>query len=491
MSATDIVETVTATTMADLLAARDGVTRADLVELRLDGVADVDVTGAVRGRARPVIVTCRPMWEGGRFDGSEEDRLALLAEAVRAGAEYVDVEWRADRQKLPRDGRTQLVISHHDFDGLPNDLEARVRAMRGSGGDVVKIAITARQLRDCVTLKRAVRGDGRQVAIAMGDAGHLTRVWPAWFGSCWTYGGSAAPGQLRTRDLADLYRVKATTAHSAVYGVAGAPLGHSASPAMHNAAFRHLGLDAVYVRLETADASELLEVADAIGLAGASITAPLKETLCQRASAVDPVSERVGAINTLRRGRDGWEGRNFDIEGFLAPLQRRSMSLRRRRAVVLGAGGAARAAVWALHSLEAEVAVSARRPESARALARDCGAQAIGWPPEAGWDLLVNATPVGTWPGADRSPVNRTDLGPCAGRVIYDLVYNPSETQLMRWGREAGAEVIGGLEMLVSQACQQIEWWTGRHAPRAVVDAAARADVRTGSDGRNEADDVR
>ena len=466
-----VCETVTATSMAELRAARDRASDADLVELRLDGVTDVSVAGALAGRRRPVIITCRPSWEGGRWTGFEAKRLELLAEAFRLGAEYVDVEWRADRRSLPVTDHTRLVLSHHDFHGVPTDLADRVRAMRAEYPGVLKVAVTTRRLTDCLVLRDAVAGGSDHLAIGMGPAGVVTRVWPAWLGSRWTYGGSAAPGQLATKELIDTYRVRQTTSRTRTFGLTGAPLGHSASPAMHNAAFAALGWDAVYVPLETRDAEDFQTMADAIKLEGASVTAPLKEPLFVQADATDGPAGDVRAINTLRRRRGRWEGRNFDVGGFLTPLTRRRVPLSGRRAVVVGAGGAARAAAWALRGAGAIVEISARRPERARLLASALGASTGTWPPAPGWDLLVNATPVGTWPNVEESPIASAHLG---GHLVYDLVYNPSETALLRMARAAGLETIGGLEMLVAQACLQCEWWTGGPAPASVMDRAAR-----------------
>ena len=260
-----VAEVVTGRTTAEIVAARDRAT-SDLVELRMDYAADIDVAAALAGRSRPVIFTCRASWEGGRFQGSEEERLRILGEAIRLGADYVDVEWRADRSHLPRTRPGQLVLSHHDFAGMPSDLSDRLDAMRALRPDVLKIAVTASSLRDVLTLKKATEADRALVAIAMGAAGQVSRLCPARFGSLWTYGGQAgpgqtAPGQASARDLVVRYRVRSQSDATVLYGVAGKPLAHSASPAMHNAALGFLGIDAVYVPFETDDIDELLALA--------------------------------------------------------------------------------------------------------------------------------------------------------------------------------------------------------------------------------------
>ena len=455
--------------MADLRRARDCVQDADLVELRLDGVTDVDVAGALAGRTRPVVVTCRPKWEGGRFDGDEATRLRLLAEAIRLGAEYVDVEWMADWRTLPTGDRTALVLSTHDYERVPPDLARRVRAMRAASTPFLKVAVMANRLRDCLAVREAVQGD-QVIAIAMGSAGQLTRLCPWFTGSPWTYAGSASPGQVSARVLAGIYRVRRTTPSTTVYAIAGTPLAHSASPFMHNTAFVDAQMDAVYIPLETDDAEEFFAVADAIGLNGASVTAPLKSRVIGPQVEGDELARRIGAVNTLRRRNGRWESRNFDVAGFAAPLERRGVKLAGRRAVVAGAGGAARAAVWALKALGARVDVAARRADQAEALAREFHVTAAPWPLAGSWDVLVNATPIGTWPRNGDSPISTTEA---RGGVVYDLVYNPPETRLLSAAREAGAQTISGLEMLVAQACQQFEWWTGQSAPLTAIERGA------------------
>jgi 3-dehydroquinate dehydratase / shikimate dehydrogenase len=473
MTRSRVAETVTGQTMAELVAARDRA-QADMVELRVDYVRDIDVAQALAGRRLPVIFTCRAPWEGGRFQGSEEERLRILAEAIRRGAEYVDVEWKADRRSLPAPINGQVVLSHHDFSGTPADLRDRVSAMLAERPDVLKISVTASRLRDCLTLRDVARLDAPHVAIAMGPAGQISRLFPGLYGSLWTYGGTAAPGQVSPTDLRERFRVAAQTSDTSIYGIAGKPLAHSASPAMHNTAFAALGMNAVYLPFETDDADELLEVAATFGVRGLSVTAPLKTPVFARVPNVDELGRQTGSINTLRFEDGQWQGRNYDIAGFLSPFETRSLPLERRRAVVLGAGGSARTAAFALRSAGADVQISARNADAAAALATELGVGWTAFPPAPGWDLLVNTTPVGTWPATGAAPIPGESVH---GEVVYDLIYNPEETRLLASARTSGAVTIGGLEMLVGQAGHQFRWWTGHEPPTSAMAEAARAFV--------------
>jgi 3-dehydroquinate dehydratase/shikimate dehydrogenase len=447
---------------------------ADLVELRLDSVENPDVTGALAGRRTPVIVTCRPKWEGGGFSGSEEERRRILAAAIDAGAEFVDVEWRAGFGDLvsARRGRG-IVLSFHDFDRIPADLPALARQMRATGAEVIKIAGMAHRLTDALPLlELGQSGDSQaQVLVAMGPAGIASRVLAGRFGSRWTYSGdSVAPGQIGPAEMLGRYHYRSIDETTAVYALTGAPLGHSLSPAMHNAGFRATGANAVYLPLETTDPDDFMTFAKALGVRGASITAPLKVALCSRADEIDPLSRRAGAINTLRLSDARWIGTNTDVPGFLAPLER-VMSLPGIRASVLGAGGAARGVAIALASRSARVTICARDRQRAGEVAGVVDAGVGEFPPRPGtWDLLVNATPLGTFPSVDVSPVPADAL---RSGVVYDLVYNPTRTKLLQDAAAAGLRTIGGLDMLIAQAQLQFELWTGRRAADEIFRQAA------------------
>lgn len=473
---------VTAPSMAELRVARDRVEGADLIELRLDTVRDPSVAGALEGRRGPVILTCRAAWEGGHFQGSEEERRRILREALERGAEYVDIEWKAGFTDVIASTRGQrVVLSSHDFSGVPADLQDRARAMRATGADVVKIAVKANRLSDCLPLMNLACPDGRTVLIAMGDAGLSTRILPGRFRSAWTYAGSIRDvGQVTAHTLLHDYRFRSIGARTALYGLAGLPVAHSVSPAMHNAAFAAAGLDAVYLPLPATDADDFMAFARGLDLQGASVTIPHKVALLDRADAIDDAAREAGAVNTLRLREGRWEGRNTDIASFLHPLDQRRVDLTKARVSILGAGGSARSVAIATASRGANVTVHARNPQQAAAVAA-IGAGHVGtWPPASGaWDLLVNCTPIGMHPHVNESPVPAASLG---GGLVYDLVYNPQETCLLRDAAAAGCATIGGLDMLVGQAVEQFSWWTGTQPDPVVMRAAALARLSEFSD---------
>jgi len=457
--------------MADVRAARDAVTRADMVELRLDGVQDIDVAGALAGRTLPAIVTCRPTWEGGRFDGSEERRHAILGEALERGVEYVDVEWRAGFADLIARNPRRVVLSSHDFQHVPDDLAARATAMRQTGAATIKIAIPAARLTDTLALL-PIGASGDAVVIAMGDAGLPSRLLASRFGSRWTYAGDAiAPGQIPAARMLDEFRFRSVGLNTAIYGVVGNVGLHSKSPVMHNAAFAAATRDAVYVPLRAADFDDFLTFADAMHVTGASVTIPFKLDALGAADGVDMLTEKVGAANTLYRIGDTWEARNTDVQGFLDPLHPMFPgSLEDARVAVMGAGGSARAVVVALVACGARGTGHARRQEQAFDVAARCGANAGAWPPPGGsWDLLVNCTPLGGPSARDESPLPG---GPFSGKLVYDLTYGDEETPLLREARQAGCLTLDGLPMLVAQAERQFTWWTGSEPPEGVMKAA-------------------
>lgn len=466
--------TLSAATTADLRRLRDATVGSDLVELRLDRLEDIDVPGVLAGRRTPVIVTCRPSWEGGSFRGSEEERKRILMEALERGAEYVDVEWRARFDDLiaARRGRG-IIVSSHDFAGVPRDLERQANAMRATGASVIKIAVTASRLSDCVTLLAlSTRHEpGSLVALAMGDRGLPTRLLAGRFHAPWTYAGALREvGQVDLDTMVRDFHFRDVDAATRLYGIVGGSVRHSVSPAMHNAAFRALRLNALYLPLPAADADDVMSFGRVFGIAGASVTIPHKVSLFDRLDEVYAAARRIGAINTIRVDAGRWVGDNSDASGFLQPLHER-VPLSGLRASVIGAGGAARAVADALGSQHCAVTIHARNESRAALVATAMRASVGPWPPKPGtWDLLINCTPVGQAPKPEDTPVPKATL---TGRYVYDLVYNPTTTRLLREAAEMGCQTIGGLDMLVAQAQEQFRWWTGSQPPPGLMREAA------------------
>jgi len=469
---------------------------ADLVELRLDFMERPDPRGALADRRKPAVVTCRPLREGGMFDGAEEERLRILRDALALGAEFIDVEWDADARALiaERGGRG-VIVSRHVFDGTPSDAPAMLDRLRATGGEIAKLAVMIERVSDLHTLIKCSRADRSSILIGMGRAGVATRVLAGRFGSRWTYAGDGiAPGQISVRQLLGEYQFRRVRADAAVYAVLGRPVVHSLSPAMHNAGFAALGLNAVYVPLETRDLGDLRAFAAEVGLRGASVTIPFKQQVMPLLDDIAPTAAAAGAVNTaairpsteagagpsteLGAG-DRWIGMNTDAEGFIEPLRRRLPDgMNGMRASVLGAGGAARGVGLALRREGARVAICARRVDAAREVAQAIGAEAGEWPPPSGsWDVLVNATPV----GSRAVPGTPCDLA-LDGRIVYDLVYDPDPTLLISAAQDVGIQTIGGLEMLVAQAERQFEIWTGKRPPVGLFREAADAAIRNRSE---------
>ena len=467
--------------MDDVRRARDGAVGADLIEVRLDGVENPDPAAALDGRLRPVIVTCRPKWEGGAFDGSEDERRQILLNAVTAGAEFVDVELRAafagEILRLRR--RRGVVLSVHRFGSGTGDLAEQLRALRSTGAEVVKLAVEVDSLAATLPIFElgaedrdedgGVEGQSH-VLIAMGPHGAHTRVLSARLRNRWTYAGDGiAPGQMPAQRMLDEFMLRRIAPDAALYAVVGAPVEHSLSPAMHNAGFAHLGRNAAYVALHAKDADDFVTFAKAMDLRGASITAPFKVALLQHMDECDPLAREIGAINTLLVQDGRWIGANTDAAGLVGALAD-TIPLAGSRVVVLGAGGAARAAAVGLKRSGARVVVSARRHEQAQEVASATGVDAGTFPPEAGsWDVLVNAIPFKSVPESSFEDLSLD------GRVVLDLTYAPEVTPLIARARQAGCKTIGGIEMLTRQAERQFELWTGAMPPRGLFRAAADA----------------
>jgi 3-dehydroquinate dehydratase/shikimate dehydrogenase len=468
-----------ATNEGTVLAARRAAQWADIVEIRADFIRDLDVPRLLGSKSCPILFTLRSRQEGGAYTGTERDRLATLLEAAACGADWVDVEFSADWQTvLNAVEHDRVILSYHNFEETPDSLVSRVDEMARAGAGILKVATKANRLSDNLTISSALAHAAAHnidlCALAMGPGGLPSRVLAAVWGSWMTFaslpGGEAtADGQVPADEMERLYRVRELNPGTRVYGVLGRPLAHSLSPRLHNSVFAECRRDAVYIPLEAQGVDDFVRFCRVVQIDGVSVTIPFKESVRACTSSLSEEADQTGAVNTLLRRNGAWHGENTDIAGFLKPLRRRADPAR-LRAVVLGAGGAARAVVYGLISQGADVCVFARDPAKAQTLAGRFGATHADWGllRTARWDLLVNATPVGTYPDVDESPIPGDWL---TGEWVYDLVYNPKETRLLKEASRRGCKVIHGSEMLLAQAVEQQLHWFGVPPPEEVMQA--------------------
>jgi shikimate dehydrogenase len=289
----------------------------------------------------------------------------------------------------------------------------------------------------------------------------------------------------------------AITGSTKIVGLLGWPVSHSLSPAMHNAAFEHLNLDWRYVPLpvdpgQPGAVPQALAGLRALGLCGANVTVPHKQAVMPYVDRLEPAAQAIGAVNTLLVERDGTlVGDNTDAAGFVSDLREHGIDMEGRRVLVLGAGGSARGIVYGLaHAKVAGISVANRTLATAQALvsglqplAPDCDMTAFALPGDLPRlaqhaDLIVNCTTLGMTPDVGATPWP-DDLPFHSGQIVYDLVYNPADTRLLRQATQGGAQAIGGLGMLVWQGALAFEHWTGQPAPVAIMRSAAAAHFAT------------
>ena len=475
-------------------------TVADLIELRLDYLRDFDlgdereIASLLESKPLPLIITCRAYEEGGKKHIDDHLRIRLLVEGARRLADFCDVE-AAHYDKAARlsPDLSRLIVSFHNFSETPANLDAVYDRVTALPAAVHKIVTRANNIADTLAIFRLLeraRAEGKRlIAMAMGQAGIITRVLGPSRGSFLTYGSLAsgkesAEGQLTCEELIDVYRIRQLTRKTSITGIIGSPVAHSASPAMHNRGLADLGLDYIYLPLEVEDLAGFINrfVRPATrqldwNLRGFSVTIPHKRQIIPLLDEVNESAGEVGAVNTVVVDQDRLVGYNTDVRGAMEPLQR-ACTLTGESCGVIGAGGAARAVIYGLLERGARVEVFTRNPSAAHSLKDAFGV--IVSPVEqltsSDVRVVINTTPVGMYGHSQgSSPVPAEAL---RGRlIVYDLVYNPLETQLLIDARAAGCQTVSGIEMLIAQAALQFELWTGKKPPIDVMRAAALSTV--------------
>jgi 3-dehydroquinate dehydratase / shikimate dehydrogenase len=477
---------------------------ASLLELRLDWLLNIHeirrflaMVGVIRATLpgfseATLIATCRRRGAGGKFSGGIVDQMRILKAAVDAGCSWVDLEIESASQLRRFElesllGRAQWLVSYHNFRSTPKTLSSVVQRLSTAGGDAIKLAALARSFRD---LSRLLELPSRSelVVVPMGDSALPGRILALKRGSGLAYAAlenATAPGQISFDEMRGLYRADRVNAKTRVHGVIGDPIGHSLSPHMHNAGFDAAGINAVYLPFLVKDLRDFLGSVASLGIEGFSVTLPHKTRIMRYLDDCDPVAKEIGAVNTVAINRKGkLRGYNTDYLGIIRALESH-MTLSKSRALIFGAGGAARSTAFALACKGAVVRICARRQSEARKLAELVKGQPV---PRSAlrrekFDLIVNATPVGMHPRADHTPLAADELN---ASVVFDLVYRPRRTKLLEIAEGRGIRTVSGVEMFLAQGLAQWEIWMGKKPP---VQAMRRA-VETALESEERAEDA-
>jgi len=457
---------------------------ADLVELRLDYInGEVNLKRLISDRPCPVVITCRREDDGGKFTGVEQERITLLRTAIAEGVEFVDLE-EDIAGSIPRFGKTKRIVSMHDFRKTPKNLDAVHRRLSEMDPDIIKICTMANHPQDNLRMLNLSRQSKiPTIGICMGDIGIPTRVLAGHFGAPFTYATfhherTLAPGQLSYGQMANVYHYDDINSETEVYGVIADPIGHSLSPAIHNAAFAHLKLNKVYVpfRVPREDLSQFIADAPQWGIKGLSVTIPHKEEVVKKLSEADGAVRGIGATNTVLFDGDARVGYNTDYRAAMSSLENvigkptgAGKPLQGLTALVMGAGGAGKAITYGLIRRGAQVVLTDGVSRCAAELAGRFDCRAVDWDQRhaVAPELLVNCTPVGMHPNVDETPYDEHHLRP--SMVVFDAVYNPENTLLIKHARSRNCRVVTGVDMFVRQACLQFKLFTNHDGPSGLM----------------------
>ncbi|MFQ5673640.1 MAG: shikimate dehydrogenase [Nitrospinales bacterium] len=449
----------------------------DIIELRLDLIQDADLPVLLKAASKPCIVTNRTKLEGGQFKGSEEERVRALRQAMDAGVDYIDIESATPRQYLQpileARGKTKTILSFHHFSQTPDNLEAVYEIMSETPADILKIIPYARDINDNTVvfnlLARARKDDRSLISFCMGERGEVSRILSPLLGGFLTFGSldtgkESAPGQIRASTLKDIYRIGLERQDGKVYGVIGDPVSKSMGYLIHNRGFAAMGLPHIYVPFWVENTQKFFPAFEP-WFDGLSVTMPHKEKIMSLLDRIDPTAKAIGAVNTVVREADGWAGYNTDCSGAMKALAVHC-DARDKDTLIIGSGGTAKAIGYGIVQRGGRLTVTYHKNrERGERLARELNAEAadirnLG---DRNIDILINCSPVGMSPDVDQTPFPARLLK--SGMVVFDSVYNPMETRLLREARAAGCTTISGVELFVNQAAEQFEMWTGQKAP--------------------------
>lgn len=458
----------------------------ELVELRLDYIRRaVNIKRLLETKPCDFIVTCRRPADGGKWRGTEQDRVVLLRTAIAEGVDYVDLEMDVASQ-IPRYGKTKRIISYHNFQQTPDDLEQIYKRMEDYDPDIIKVATMAHSPHDNFRVLQLGRNSKvPTVAFCMGEMGTPSRVLCGKFGAPFSYATFSserrlAPGMLSYQEMQGLYRFETINEQTQIFGVIADPVEHSLSPLVHNQAMQRLKLDMVYLpfRVPREHLEQFMKDAPTLGIEGISVTIPHKETVLKSLTDLDDDVSGILAANTVLFKPEGISGHNTDCRAAMKCLLRAlekdpgtKKPLTGVRFLLLGTGGVARAIGYGIQKLGGTISIAGRNVHQTEELALRMEGKAVNWMARHGveTDVLINCTPVGMHPNLNESPFEERYLN--TKMLVFDTVYNPEQTLLIKHARERGCQIITGVEMFVRQAVLQFELFTNTKVDKNTVHA--------------------
>ena len=470
----------------------------DMAELRVDCLAP-DERFLIRHFPEmagvPVILTVRRSIDGGSYVGGEGSRINILANGLafaeadrRRNFAYVDLEEDLDVPSLEEAARTfgtRIIRSWHNPDGVDDNLAEKLTRMRRVGDEIVKASLKPASLLDVIRVYQAARDTPgiEKILFCLGEYGTSTGILAELFDSRISYAtppeeadsALAAPDRPDPKELAELYRFREISGRTKIFAIAGFPLKASGSLHFFNTVFGIEQTDAVYIPVPSDSAANLISYADAIGISGISVTAPYKEEILPFLKYKSNEVIAIGACNTIAAGNGGWTGYNTDAAGFSGSLLAFAgwKDLRRKRATIIGAGGAARAVAAEVSRLKGKALILNRTPGRARSLASlyrfswagldSQGANLM----ERYSDLIIQASHSGTEPCANEDPI---ELYKFSGReTVMDLNYSPAKTLFLKRAEDAGCRILNGSDMLHRQARHQYAYFMNKEFPPSLV----------------------
>ncbi|KAG8648208.1 bifunctional 3-dehydroquinate dehydratase/shikimate dehydrogenase, chloroplastic [Manihot esculenta] len=472
---------------------------ADVAEVRLDHINNFqprqDLETILRNKPLPVLIVCRPKWEGGLYEGDEHKRLDALRLAYELGADYIDYDLKVasgviEELKKTHQTGSKVIVSCYLNGPTPSreNLSRLIGVMQATGADIIKLVSSANDITELERIFHLfVHFQVPIIAYSVGERGLISQILAPKFGGFLVYGsmgGSSVSGLPSLDSLRETYKVESINSDTKVFGLVSKPVGHSKGPILHNPTFRHVNYNGIYVPMFVDDLKEFFSVYLSPDYAGFSVGFPYKEAVVEFCDEVHPLAKSIGAVNTIiRRPGDGkLIGYNTDCEASITAVEdalkeqghincRESLgcSLTGRQFVVVGAGGAGRALAFGAKSRGARIIIFDINFERAKSLAHGVSGEArlfeslVQFQPENG-AILANATPLGMHPNTDRIPVAEETLG--IYQLVFDAVYTPRKTRLLKEAEAAGAITVSGVEMFLRQAIGQFNLFTGKEAPK-------------------------